>query len=99
MYKMIALFKKPEDPDRFDNYYFHFHIPLTKKIPGLKDMKITKFKEGSPYYLMCEMIYESKEAFKEASKTPESKESGKDIMAFAGDLVTFLFGEDVGDGK
>lgn len=99
MYKMIALFKQPDDPVRFDDYYFHVHIPLTKKIPGLKDMNITKFKKGSPYYLMCEMVYESKEAFKAASQTPESKESGKDVMNFAGNLVTFLFGEDVDDGK
>ena len=92
---MIALFKKPEDPERFDQYYFGTHVPLTKKIPGLLEMKVTKFQGDSPYYLMCEMLYESKEAFKVASKTPEAKESGKDVMSFAGNLVTFLFGEEV----
>ncbi|WP_062352469.1 EthD family reductase [Bacillus kwashiorkori] len=99
MFKMIALFKKPEDITSFDEYYFGTHIPLTKKIPGLVDLKVTKF-TGAPggeskYYLMCEMYYESKESFKEASKTPESKASGKDVMKFAGNLVTFMFGEEV----
>jgi uncharacterized protein (TIGR02118 family) len=95
MYKMIALFKKPEDTEKFDEYYFNTHVPLTKKIPGLQDIRVTKFAGDGPYYLMCEMVYESKEAFKVASKTDEAKASGKDVMSFAGDLVTFLFGEEV----
>lgn len=95
MFKMIALFKQPEDPVKFDEYYFGTHIPLTKKIPGLLDLKITKFSGKSDYYLMCEMYYESKQAFKEASQTPESKASGKDVMSFAGNTVTFLFGEEI----
>lgn len=95
MYKMIALFKKPSDPEAFDEYYFGTHLPLTKKIPGLLEMKVTKFHGDSPYYLMCEMVYESKNAFKESSKTPEAKASGRDVMNFAGNLVTFLFGEEV----
>ena len=97
MYKMIALFKNPENPSQFDEHYFHTHIPLTEKIPGLRKMEVTKLKNGSPYYLMNVMYYDSKEAFKEASKTEESKASGKDVMSFAGDLVTFMFGEDVND--
>ena len=98
MFKMIALFKKPEDPAAFDEYYFNTHIPLTEKIPGLRKLEVTKFTGSpmgdSPYYLMCEMAYDSKEAFKEASRTEESKASGKDVMSFAGNLVTFMFGEE-----
>ncbi|QQZ08392.1 EthD family reductase [Heyndrickxia vini] len=95
MYKMIALFKKPEDPASFDEHYFNTHMPITNQIPGLEKVEITKMSSSSPYYLMCVMYYASKEAFKEASKTPESKASGKDVMEFAGDIVTFMFGEDV----
>ena len=98
MFKMIALFKKPEDTEAFDEYYFGTHLPLTKQIPGLRKAEVTKFTGSpmgdSPYYLMCEMVYDSKEAFKEASRTEESKASGKDVMKFAGSLVTFMFGED-----
>ncbi|SFC72118.1 conserved hypothetical protein [Bacillus sp. OV322] len=101
MFKMMALFKKPENQESFDEYYYGTHIPLTKKIPGLQDLRITKI-TGSPmgesdFYLLCEMYYESKEAFKEASRTEESKASGKDVMKFAGDIVTFMFGEENND--
>ncbi|RDI47977.1 EthD family reductase [Falsibacillus pallidus] len=93
MFKMIAMFKKPEDTEKFDEYYFGTHIPLTEKIPGLQRVEVTKFAGDAPYYMMCEMYYENKEAFKEASKTEESKASGKDVMKLAGDSVTFMFGE------
>lgn len=101
MFKMIALFKQPENPKAFDEHYFQTHLPLTAKIPGLQEIRVTKMtgapRGESPYYLMCEMMYESEEAFQKAAKTPESKASGKDVMTFAGNIVSFMFGEETND--
>ncbi|GGD20911.1 EthD family reductase [Pontibacillus salipaludis] len=100
MVKMIALYKHPEDKEAFDEHYWNTHSPITAKIPGLRDMKVTKI-VGSPmggegkYYLMCEMYYDSHEALKTAMKTDEAKASGKDVMGFAGELVTMMIGEEV----
>ncbi|KGX86890.1 EthD family reductase [Pontibacillus litoralis] len=100
MVKMIALYKHPEDIEAFDEHYFNTHSPITAKIPGLRDMKVTRV-VGNPmggkgkYYLMCEMYYDSHESLKEAMKTDEAKASGKDVMGFAGDLVTMMIGEEV----
>ncbi|WP_405103695.1 EthD family reductase [Oceanobacillus sp. FSL H7-0719] len=102
MIKMIALYKQPEDKEKFDEHYYNVHSPITKKIPGLKKMEVTKI-VGTPmgkeseYYLLCEMYYESQEAFKEAMKTDEARASGKDVMKFAGDLVTMMIGEEVNE--
>ncbi|WP_026673141.1 EthD family reductase [Alkalihalobacterium bogoriense] len=101
MVKLIALYKTPEDKEAFDKHYFEVHAPLTAKIPGLREMKVSKI-VGSPmgktdYYLQCEMYYDSHEAFKAAMKTDEAKASGKDLMGFAGHLVTLLIGEDVNE--
>jgi len=100
MVKLIALYKQPEDKVKFDEHYFNTHVPITAKIPGLRKMKVTKM-VGSPmggeskYYLMCEMYYDSMDAFKAAMKTDEAKASGKDLMSFAGELVTLMIGEEV----
>ncbi|MCQ5364857.1 EthD family reductase [Anoxybacillus salavatliensis] len=100
MIKMIALYKQPENKEVFDEHYFNVHAPITAKIPGLRKMKVTKI-VGTPmgkeseYYLMCEMYYDSHEAFKEAMKTDEAKASGKDLMGFAGKLVTLMIGEEI----
>ncbi|WP_252502201.1 EthD family reductase [Sporosarcina sp. Marseille-Q4943] len=99
MAKLIALYKHPENKEEFDNHYFNVHAPITAKIPGLREMKVTKF-TGSPmggegkYYLMCEMYYDSLEDLQQGLRSPEGKASGKDLMGFAGNLVTLMIGED-----
>jgi len=99
MAKLIALYKHPENKEAFDDHYFKVHSPLTAKIPGLREMKVTKI-SGSPmggegkYYLTCEMKYDNLEALQAGLRTAEGKASGKDLMGFAGDLVTLMIGED-----
>lgn len=102
MIKFVALYKHPEDKEKFDEHYFNVHGPITQKIPGLLKMDVTKF-VGSPmggeseYYLMCEMYYECMDTFKAAMKTEEAKASAKDLMSFAKDIVTLMIGEEVNE--
>lgn len=54
MAKLVALYKHPEDEKAFDEHYFNVHGPITAKIPGLREMKVTKFTSSvmggkSPY--------------------------------------------------
>lgn len=100
MAKLIALYKHPENKEAFDEHYFNVHGPITAKIPGLREMNVTKI-VGSPmggegkYYLMCEMIYDSHEDLQAGMRSVEGRASGKDLMGFAGELVTLMIGEDV----
>ncbi|MFS0785645.1 EthD family reductase [Shouchella sp. 1P09AA] len=99
MAKLVALYKQPEDKQAFDEHYFNVHAPLTEKIPGLKEMNVTTFSgtpmgDASPYYLMCEMKYDSMEDLKNGMRSDEGKASGKDLMSFAGKLVTLMIAED-----
>lgn len=99
MTKLIALYKQPEDKLAFDEHYYNVHVPITEKIPGLREIKVTKF-TGTPmggelpYYLMCEMRYDSYEDLQNGLRSEEGKASGKDLMKFAGKLVTLVIGED-----
>ena len=36
MAQLVVLYKTPKSADAFDNYYFATHVPLAKKLPGLK---------------------------------------------------------------
>ncbi len=99
MAKLVALYKHPVDKKAFDEHYENVHTPITAKIPGLREMKVTKFSStpmgtDSPYYLMCEMTYDSPEDLKNGLRSPEGKASGKDLMSFASDIVTLIVGED-----
>lgn len=105
MVKLIALYKQPEDQQAFDDHYFNTHLPLANQMPGLIKTNITRYSvtpmgEQAPYYLQAEMYFENKEALQAALMSPEGKASGKDVMKFAGKLVTMMIGEDVvGEAK
>ncbi|PRO64516.1 EthD family reductase [Alkalicoccus urumqiensis] len=102
MAKLIALYEHPEDKKAFDEHYYNTHTPLTKQIPGLREMKVTEIKGSpmgeSPYYLLCEMIYDDHESLKKAMATDEGKASGKDAMKLAGKRLHLMIGEEVHAG-
>lgn len=97
MVKLIAIYRKPSDPELFDKHYFTIHIPLIKKTPGLRRVEITKI-TGAPigeskYHLMAEMYYDSIDMMNAGNASPEGRAAAKDLMSFAADVVTLFFGE------
>ena len=97
MTKFIALYKQPEDAAAFDAHYNTVHTPLVLKTPGLLQLEATKITGSpmgaSPYYMIAEMSFADADAFKAASASPEWRAAGKDLMGFAGSIVTLLVGE------
>ncbi len=41
MAKVYAMYKRPADPAAFDRYYYATHVPIAKKIPGLRHYEVT----------------------------------------------------------
>jgi len=101
MFKVIAVYKTPTDDAAkatFDEYYQTTHTPICLKIPGIKELRTNKIFGGptgaSDLYMVAEMCFENKDAWKAAMKTPEMMESGKDAMKFAKSLVSVHFAEE-----
>ncbi|OYD07068.1 EthD family reductase [Paludifilum halophilum] len=98
MVKLIALYQHPDNKESFDDHYQKVHTPLVKKMPGLKRLEVTKM-QGAPmggeakYYLEAAMYFDSREALDAAMNSPEGKATAKDLMGFAGSLVTMMIGE------
>ena len=98
MFKLIAIYKIPNDKDAFEKHYKEVHTPLTLKVPQMKELRVSRI-FGSPsgpsnLHLMAEMCFADKQDFKEAMKSSEAKKSGADLMGFAGDIVSVHFAEE-----
>src|SRR5690348_1090081 len=97
MIKLVALYKRPEDVAEFDRHYSEVHSPLMSKVPGLERMEVTRnikaFGAEPAYYLIAEMYFRDKEAFDAAMASPENRAAGKDLMSFAREYVTLVYGE------
>jgi uncharacterized protein (TIGR02118 family) len=97
MSKLIALYRQPADPAKFDEAYFKTHMPLIHRVPGLKKSVITRFTrtlQGEGYYLMNEMYFDDREALKAGMKSPEMAAAGENLNTFAAGLAILLFGEE-----
>lgn len=94
MFKLIALYRQPEDAAAFEKHYREVHRPLVDKIPGLQRVVINRGVEapwGAPaYYQIVELHFADEAAFKAAMASPENAAAGKDVRKFAGNLVTLM---------
>jgi uncharacterized protein (TIGR02118 family) len=101
MVVLTALYKTPENPTEFDAHYYDVHTPLIKQIPGLAKLEVIKFSKmltpatsllAEQPYMQCNMYFADKDAFKAAMSSPENAAAGKDLMSFAGPLVSMCIG-------
>lgn len=97
MVKLIALYRKPENIEEFENRYFQEHMPLASKMPGLRRVEVSRML-GAPqgeadYYLMAEMYFDDMDSLKTAMSSPEGKAAARDVMSFAKDIITMMFAE------
>ena len=103
MIKYIALYKKPANPEDFDQKYFELHMPIVNSVPGLVRAEVAKVQrvflagflgETEPY-LIAEMYFDSAESMKAAVQTPEWASSGANLAEIGGMELVAMFSAEV----
>lgn len=99
MIRLTVLYGHPEDPAEFDRYYHETHIPLARKMSGLRGWTIGKCQsavpgEPPPYYMIVGLYADSREAMEEILQSPEGRETVADVENFATGGVTFLYNDE-----
>jgi uncharacterized protein (TIGR02118 family) len=95
---LVVLYKTPTDPAAFDKYYFETHIPLAKKLPGLRKYAVSKGPIAtpggpSPLHLIATLTFDSMAAIGAAFASPEGKVTAADVPKFATGGVEMSFFE------
>jgi uncharacterized protein (TIGR02118 family) len=98
MATITVLYNKPADAAAFDAYYFSKHVPLAKKIPGLRRYEVSQgavaTPEGaSPYHLIALLTFDSMAAIGAAFASPEGQATAADLANFAQAGVQLLMCE------
>ena len=99
MARMVVIYRTPKDVEAFDRHYFEIHVPLAKRIPGLRKYEISRgpvtVLAGSPdVYLIGTVHFDDLEAMKEAFASPEGRATAADRQIYAPDdsgVQMFLF--------
>lgn len=98
MADVVVLYKTPTDPAAFDKYYFETHIPLAKKLPGLRKYTVSKGPIATPagpagLHLIAILSFDSTADIGAAFASPEGKATAADVPKFASGGVEMNFFE------
>jgi len=96
MAKVIVLYKNPKNAEAFDKHYVSVHIPLAKKIPGLKKYDISQGAVAAPtgssgLHLVATLYFDSMDALKAGLASPEGQAAAGDLANFADGGVDLYF--------
>lgn len=96
--KLVALYKKPENPQQFDDYYFNKHVPLAKTIAGLRAYEVNAGPMLTPqgpadYHLMATLHFDSLAEINQALASAEGQAAAADLANFAASGVELLIFE------
>jgi uncharacterized protein (TIGR02118 family) len=97
MAQLLVMYKTPKDTAAFDKHYVDKHIPLAKKIPGLRKYEISRGAVATPtgpsaYHLVAVLQYDDMAAIQKAFASPEGQAAVADLQNFAtggADIVMF----------
>ncbi len=94
MARILVLYNPPADAAAFDKYYRETHIPLAKRIPGLRSANVSvappRVMAGNPAHLVAELIFDSMADIEAAFASHEGQATVADLANFAQAGVTVL---------
>ncbi|RBP16756.1 uncharacterized protein (TIGR02118 family) [Roseiarcus fermentans] len=98
MAKLLVLYKTPTDAAAFDIYYAETHIPLAKKIPGLRQYEVSRGPVAtpaapavpSPIHLVATLTFDSVAAIQAGLASPEGQATAADLGNFVTGGVDML---------
>jgi len=101
MARMVVVYRTPKDPQAFDRHYFEVHVPLAKKLPGLRQYSVSRGPiatpaGGPPFHMVATLHFDSLAAIRAAFATPEGQACAADRRRLApqdDDLIMVLFDE------
>lgn len=96
MAELVVIYKTPTDPAAFDRYYAEIHIPLAKKLPGLRKYQVSKGDVAGPagptgVHLVATLTFDSVAAIQDAFASPEGQAAAGDLPNFASGGADLMF--------
>jgi uncharacterized protein (TIGR02118 family) len=98
MARLLVMYKTPRDAAAFDKHYAERHVPLAKKIPGVRKFEMSKGAVATPggpsaYHLVAILHFDDMAAIQKAFASPEGQAAAADAQALATGGVDFVMFE------
>ena len=88
MAELVVMYKTPKDTAAFDKHYSEKHIPIAKKIPGLRKYAISQGPVATPagpsgFRLIAILTFDNLAAIQAGFGSAEGQAAGADVQTFA----------------
>ena len=88
MVRSIIFWKNtPTDVEAFERHYREVHIPLAKKMAGLRRYTLSRngsvLRGDGPHYLIAELDWDDMDSLQRASESPEGRATAEDVAVLA----------------
>jgi uncharacterized protein (TIGR02118 family) len=85
--RFIILWKnKPTDVDAFERHYREVHIPLAKKMSGVRRYTLSRNTSpvrGEPHYRIAELDWDDMASLQRDFESPEGRATSEDVAKLA----------------
>src|SRR5260221_4251088 len=96
---MVVIYRTPKNVEAFDRHYFEIHVPLAKKIPGLRKYEVSDGPIATPVatsnvHLIGTLHFDDLAAIETPFASPDGQAPEADRRLFApndSDVHMFLF--------
>ena len=95
MAQLLVIYKTPKDTAAFDKHYSEKHIPLAKKIPGLRKYEVSRGPVATPagpsgFHLVATLHFDDMTAIQRAFASAEGQAAAADVQTFTTDRPYML---------
>jgi uncharacterized protein (TIGR02118 family) len=95
MARLVVLYKTPKNAAAFDKYYFETHVPIAKKVPGLRKYEVSQGPIATPagpsgLHLIATLHFDDLAAIQRAFASAEGQTAAADVQTFATGGVDML---------
>jgi uncharacterized protein (TIGR02118 family) len=95
MARLVVMYKTPTDAAAFDRYYFDTHVPIARKIFGVRKYEVSRGPVATPagpsgIHLVATLWFDDVAAIQKAFASDEGRAAAKDVQGFATGGVDML---------
>jgi uncharacterized protein (TIGR02118 family) len=88
MARMVVIYRTPMDKSAFNKHYFEVHVPMAKKLPGLRKYEVSHGPIITPrtvpdIYFIATLYFDDLASIQKAFATPEGQACAEDRKILA----------------
>jgi uncharacterized protein (TIGR02118 family) len=83
MVRFVAVYPVPTDVEEFERHYFDVHVPLAKRLPGLRNYtvsrEVTTLRGPEPCHFVAELDWDDMDSLRRDFESELGRETARDL--------------------